>query len=69
MTRDSWTCERKDGFGCIRPTAKHLVRWIGVGMSKFYDWRARYGKVNEHNRLVILDSYDCRSPVQMIGEL
>ena len=30
-------------------SAKQLVRWIGVGMSKFYDWRQRYGKVNEHN--------------------
>jgi len=25
--------------------ATRLVKWIGVGMSKFYDWRARYGKV------------------------
>ena len=37
--------------------AKQLVRWIGVGMSKFYDWRARYGKVNEHNRLVPRDHW------------
>ncbi len=21
----------------------------GLGLSKFYDWRKRYGKVNEHN--------------------
>ena len=37
--------------------AKQLVRWIGVGMSKFYDWRQRYGKVNEHNRLVPRDHW------------
>ena len=37
--------------------AKQLVRWIGVGMSKFYDWRARYGKVNEHNALVPRDHW------------
>jgi putative transposase len=37
--------------------AQQLVRWIGVGMSKFYDWRARYGKVNEHNRLVPRDHW------------
>lgn len=37
--------------------AKQLVRWIGVGMSKFYDWQARYGKVNEHNRLVPRDHW------------
>jgi transposase InsO family protein len=26
-------------------------------MSKFYDWRTRYGKVNEHNRLVPRDHW------------
>jgi putative transposase len=38
-------------------SAKQLVRWIGVGMSKFYDWRERYGKVNEHNALVPRDHW------------
>jgi len=28
---------------------KRFVAWLGVAKSKFYDWRARYGKVNEHN--------------------
>lgn len=28
---------------------KKLVAWLGIGMSKFYDWQARYGQVNEHN--------------------
>jgi putative transposase len=37
--------------------AQQLVRWIGVGMSKFYDWRKRYGKVNEHNALVPRDHW------------
>jgi putative transposase len=37
--------------------AKQLARWIGVGMSKFYDWQNRYGKVNEHNRLVPRDHW------------
>ena len=23
--------------------------WIDLGSSKFYDWKQRYGKVNEHN--------------------
>lgn len=27
----------------------HFIRWMGVAASKFYDWRLRYGKVNEHN--------------------
>jgi transposase InsO family protein len=38
-------------------SATRLVKWIGVGMSKFYDWRKRYGKVNEHNRLVPRDHW------------
>jgi transposase InsO family protein len=37
--------------------ATRLVRWIGLGMSKFYDWRKRYGKVNEHNGLVPRDHW------------
>jgi transposase InsO family protein len=23
--------------------------WLGIGASKFYNWRQRYGRVNEHN--------------------
>jgi len=26
-----------------------MVAWIGISRSKFYNWQARYGKVNEHN--------------------
>lgn len=26
-----------------------LVLWLGIQPSKYYDWRQRYGKVNEHN--------------------
>jgi transposase InsO family protein len=37
--------------------AKRLVRWIGIGMSKFQDWKARYGKVNEHNAQVPRDHW------------
>ena len=35
--------------------AKRIVHWLGVGGSKFYDWKKRYGKVNEHNALVPRD--------------
>ena len=38
-------------------SATRLVKWIGVGMSKFYDWRKRFGKVNEHNVLVPRDHW------------
>ena len=53
--------------------AKRLLHWLGLGTSKFHDWKNRYGKVNEHNALVprdewleawekkaILDFHDCR---------
>lgn len=37
--------------------AKQLVKGLGIGMSKFYDWRARLGRVNEHNALVPRDHW------------
>jgi putative transposase len=37
--------------------AKQLVRWLGIGSSKFYDWKQRYGKVNEHNAQVPRDHW------------
>jgi putative transposase len=37
--------------------ANRLVQWIGLGMSKYYDWKQRYGQVNEHHRLVPRDHW------------
>jgi putative transposase len=34
-----------------------MTGWLGVRSSKFYDWRSRYGKVNEHNHLVPRDHW------------
>lgn len=34
-----------------------MTVWLGVGSSKFYDWRKRYGKVNEHNAWVPRDHW------------
>ena len=34
---------------------KRLLGWMGMGRSKFHDWRGRYGKVNEHNGKVPRD--------------
>jgi hypothetical protein len=34
-----------------------IVGWIGIARSKFYDWRARYGKVNEHNACIPRDHW------------
>ncbi len=33
------------------------MAWIGLSSSKFYDWKGRYGKVNEHNGLVPRDHW------------
>jgi len=32
-----------------------LVRWIGIGRGKFYQWRQRYGMANEHNAWIPRD--------------
>ena len=29
--------------------ATRLVGWVGLGRGKFYEWRRRYGRANEHN--------------------
>lgn len=35
--------------------SRQFIPWLGVSASKFYDWRQRYGKVNEHNGWVPRD--------------
>jgi transposase InsO family protein len=35
--------------------AKQFVSWLGIRENKFYDWRLRYGKVNEHNAWIPRD--------------
>ena len=37
--------------------AGKLVKWIGIGTSKFHDWKKRYGRVNEHNALTPRDHW------------
>jgi putative transposase len=34
---------------------RRIVQWIGIPRSKFYQWRERYGKVNEHNAWIPRD--------------
>jgi transposase InsO family protein len=34
-----------------------FMPWIGITTSKFYDWQARFGKVNEHNAWVPRDHW------------
>jgi hypothetical protein len=35
--------------------AGRFIEWLGIRASKFYDWRDRYGKANEHNAWVPRD--------------
>ena len=35
--------------------AKDFIEWLEIGQSKFYDWKNRYGKVNEHNSWIPRD--------------
>jgi hypothetical protein len=35
--------------------AAQFVLWLGIALSKFHDWRRRYGKVNEHNAWIPRD--------------
>ena len=35
--------------------AAKFIQWLGIGTSKFYQWRRRYGKANEHNGRVPRD--------------
>jgi putative transposase len=34
-----------------------FLPWIGIGSSKFYDWKERFGKANEHNAWVPRDHW------------
>lgn len=45
---------------------KRFLAWLGLGKSKFADWKRRYGKVNEHNALVPRDHWITEDECQMI---
>ena len=34
-----------------------VVSWLGIARGKFFDWRNRYGKANEHNAHVPRDHW------------
>ena len=44
-----------------------FLPWIGVGTSKFYDWKQRFGKVNEHNAWVPRDHWLTEDEKQRIA--
>lgn len=37
--------------------ATNFVTWLGLAPSKFFDWKKRYGKVNEHNAWIPRDHW------------
>jgi putative transposase len=46
----------------------HLIGWIGMGPSRFHEWRRRYGKANEHNGWVCRDWWLEESEKQAIRD-
>lgn len=40
---------------CTGIAVTHLLRWLELISSKYYNWRQRYGKTNEHNALIPRD--------------
>ncbi len=48
--------------------AKQMVAWLGVQAGKFYDWKNRYGKVNEHNSWIPRDHWLTSEEKQAILE-
>ena len=36
---------------------RSFVEWLGLARGKFYDWKRRYGKVNEHNGKIPRDHW------------
>jgi putative transposase len=37
--------------------ALQIVGWLGISRSKYYDWKERYGKANEHNAQIPRDHW------------
>lgn len=37
--------------------AERFIGWVGVARGKFFDWKQRYGKANEHNAMVPRDHW------------
>ncbi len=46
--------------------ALRFIRWLGIHASKFFDWKTRYGKANEHNAQLPRDHWLEPQEVQAI---
>jgi len=44
----------------------HLIGWLGITASKYYNWQSRYGKTNEHNALIPRDFWLAEEEKQAI---
>src|SRR3712207_8171106 len=44
--------------------AGRIVGWLGITVSKFHDWKRRYGRANEHNAPVPRRSEEHTSELQ-----
>jgi putative transposase len=56
-TRDTIVDFVRDWSDKTEIPAGRLRQWIGLGASKYHDWVARFGKVNEHNAPVPRDHW------------
>jgi putative transposase len=56
-TRDSIVDFVRDWSEKTEIPTDRFVGWIGIARGKFYAWRKRYGKANEHNALVPRDHW------------
>jgi transposase InsO family protein len=54
-TRDAIVEYVRRWSGRTEIPAKRFVAWLGITEGKFYDWRNRFGKVNEHNAWIPRD--------------
>ncbi len=56
-TRDEVVDFVRAWSGTTELATDRFVRWIGINRAKFFDWKQRYGKVNEHNALIPRDHW------------
>jgi hypothetical protein len=43
-----------------------FAQWLGIQRGKFYEWRERYGRVNEHNARLPRDHWITQAERQAI---
>jgi transposase InsO family protein len=56
-TRDQVVDFVRDFSARTELAVTRVVGWLGIARGKFFDWRQRYGKANEHNALVPRDQW------------